>query len=90
MISAITSLAQINSTAASANPTSPPTNAAVSTPKPTAPHAPAASQAITDTVQISNARAIQEAIETPAQTAKEASSGDRQAPKAPGERGGGA
>ena len=82
MISAITSLAQINSTAASANPTPPPTNAAVSTPKTGATQVPAASQAITDTVQISNAaRAIQEAIETPAQTAKEASNGDRQAQK---------
>jgi hypothetical protein len=35
---------------------------------------------VSDTVQISNAaRALQETIETPAQTAKEASRGDRQA-----------
>jgi hypothetical protein len=81
MINAISSAAQIKSTAASANPTPPPTNAAVSTPKPAAPQAPA-SQAVADTVQISNAaRALQEAIETPAQTAKEASRGDRQAQK---------
>jgi hypothetical protein len=36
--------------------------------------------AVTDTVQISNAaKVLQEATETPAQTAKEAASGDRQA-----------
>src|ERR1039457_4580305 len=45
---------------------------------------PAATSATTDTVQLSNAAqaalaAVQEARETPAQTAKEASGGDRQA-----------
>ena len=41
---------------------------------------PASPAQVTDTVQLSStAKIVQEAIETPAQTAKEAASGDRQA-----------
>jgi hypothetical protein len=43
-------------------------------------HASTRQALVTDTVQISNAaKILQEATETPAQTAKEAASGDRQA-----------
>jgi len=79
MISAISSLAQANSTVA-ATQTEPAQKAAASSPNPAASQGPAAPAAVTDTVQISNAaRAIQEAIETPVQTAREARCGDRQA-----------
>jgi len=79
MISAISSLAQPNSTV-DATQTEPAAKAVTSSPKPAVSQAPPAAPVVSDTVQISNAaRAIQEAIETPVQTAREARSGDRQA-----------
>ena len=73
MISAIANSAQANpTTAAQAQPAA----------KAAAPsRTPSPSPVVADTVQISNAAKalMQEAIETPAQTAKEAGRGDRQA-----------
>ncbi len=80
MISATTNPAQTNPTAATATQAQPAAKAAAPSPKPAPSQAPSTSPTVTDTVQISNAaRALQEAIETPAQTAKEASRGDHQA-----------
>ena len=70
MISAIPSVTQAQSPAKTSAPS----------PRPAPPKPPSSRAPATDTVQLSNAAlAIQESIETPAQTAKEASSGDRQA-----------
>jgi hypothetical protein len=80
MISATTNPAQTNPTTATATQAQSAAKAAAPSPKPAPSQAPPTSPTVTDTVQISNAaRALQETIETPAQTAKEASRGDRQA-----------
>jgi len=79
MSNAISNSAYTNqTTAVQAQPAA---KAAAPSPKPAPAKAPAPSPAVNDTVQISNAaRAMmQEAIETPVQTAKEAAKGDRQA-----------
>ena len=80
MTIAITGAAQHNPPPATTTQAQPEAKAAAANPKPAPAQAPSTSPAATDTVQISNAaRALQEAIETPSQTAREASRGDRQA-----------
>jgi len=79
MIGAVTHAIQPEPTAANATQLNPAAKSVAPSQKPTQsqPH----TSIPTDTVQISNAArtAQQEMLETPAQTAKEASSGDRQA-----------
>jgi hypothetical protein len=80
MISATTNPAQTNPTTATATQAQSAAKAAAPSPKPASLPTPSTSPMVSDTVQISNAaRALQETLETPAQTAKEASRGDRQA-----------
>ncbi len=79
MISAITSAAHESLKLASASQAQPAANSAAQSLPKAQPQSTA--QPVTDTVQISTAAqaALRETLETPAQTAKEASSGDRQA-----------
>ncbi len=81
MISAVTHATQTEPTGAVAAQSQPVAKSVTSSQKST-PSQPQSKTSIpTDTVQISNAAkaALQETIETPAETAKEASGGDRQA-----------
>lgn len=80
MTLAITGAAHDNPPPATTVQAQPEAKATAANPRPAPAQAPSPSPAATDTVQISNAaRALQEAVETPSQTAKEASRGDRQA-----------
>ena len=77
MVPAITNTSHAAAAAGSETQTQPVAKSATSS---TQSHPQPAARIITDTVQISSAaQALQEAIESPAQTAKEASAGDHQA-----------
>ena len=80
MTTTITNATQADPTAASATQTRPVAKPATSSPKTTQAQPASKASIPTDTVKISTAaQALQEAKETPAQTAKEAQGGDHQA-----------